>query len=250
MKLFFSTLLFVLLTSAAFAQYETVTKTKRPSIPGTFLVDLGINRALNAGSTWKQGLWGSRTVNVYYQYPIRFGRTKFSFNPGIGLSMERWKFTNGAMLMDTVELVSFPNGAAAANQVEQYNLLSPERVYGSLARKSMFITNYLEMPIEFRFDTKPEDIARSFNVAIGGRVGLRMNSFTKVKYKDGGENIKVKDKQSFGLNDFRYGVYTRVGIGGFSWFAFYNLSEMFEKGKGPQGLDINTLTVGISINGF
>jgi hypothetical protein len=73
--------------------------------------------ALNAeDSTWNQGLWGSRTVNVYYQYPIRFGRTKFSFNPGIGLSMERWKFTNGAMLIDTVELVSFPNGAAAANQ--------------------------------------------------------------------------------------------------------------------------------------
>ncbi|MCW5911510.1 MAG: outer membrane beta-barrel protein [Cyclobacteriaceae bacterium] len=250
MKSFLNTLFFVLLASAAFAQYETVTKAKRPSIPGTFLVDLGVNRALNAGDTWKQGLWGSRTVNVYYQYPVRFGRSKFSFNPGVGLSMERWKFTNGAMLIDTVELVSFPNGAPAGTQVEQYNLLSPARVYGQLANKSMLVTNYLEMPLEFRFDTKPEDIARSFNVAIGGRVGLRLNSFSKVKYKDDGETVKIKEKRSFGLNDFRYGVYTRVGIGGFSWFAFYNLSEMFEKGKGPQGLGINTLTLGISVNGF
>ena len=108
----------------------------------------------------------------------------------------------------------------------------------------------LEIPIEFRFDTKPEDIARSFNVAIGGRFGLRLNSFTKVKYKDDGETIKVKDKRGLGLNDFRYGVYTRVGIGGFSFFGFYNLSEMFESGKGPHGRDINSLTVGISINGF
>jgi len=250
MKSFLNTLLFVLLATAAFAQYETVTKTKRPSIPGTFLVDLGVNRALNAGSTWKQGLWGSRTVNVYYQYPIRFGRSKFSFNPGVGLSMERWKFTDGAMLIDTTELVSFPNGAAAAEQVEQYNLLRASRVYPELAKKSMFVTNYLEIPLEFRFDTKPEDIARSLNIAIGGRFGMRLNSFTKVKYKDGGETVKVKDKQSFGLNDFRYGVYTRFGVGGFSWFAFYNLSEMFEKGKGPLGSDINTMTFGISINGF
>ncbi|MBX2898050.1 MAG: outer membrane beta-barrel protein [Cyclobacteriaceae bacterium] len=250
MKSIFTTLLFILLATAAFAQYETVTKTKRPSIPGTFLVDLGVNRALNAGPTWKQGLWGSRTLNVYYQYPVRFGRSKFSFNPGVGLSMERWKFTNGAMLIDTVELVSFPTGAPQTDQVEQYDLLSPNRVYGHLASKSMFITNYLEMPLEFRFDTKPEDIARSFNVALGGRIGYRLNSFTKVKYKDDGEVVKVKDKRSFGLNDFRYGIYARIGVGGFSWFAFYNLSEMFEKGKGPQARDINSLTLGISVNGF
>lgn len=244
MKSTLTTILFVLFASAAFAQYETVTKTKRPSIPGTFMVDLGINRALNAvDSTWKQGLWGSRTVNFYYQYPIRFGRSKFSFNPGVGLSMERWKFTNGAMLIDTL-------GTTGNNLIEQYNLLSPTRVYGQLAKKSMLVTNYLEVPLEFRFDTKPEDIARSFNVAIGARFGMRLNSFTKVKYKEDGETVKVKDKRSLGLNDFRYGVYTRVGIGGFSWFAFYNLSEMFETGKGPHGRDINSLTVGISINGF
>jgi hypothetical protein len=246
MKSILTTLLLLLLCTAAFAQYETVTKTKRPSIPGTFMVDLGVNRALNTvDSTWNQGLWGSRTVNLYYQYPIRFGRSKFSFNAGIGLSMERWKFTDGATLIDTL-------GTTGNNSIEQYNMLTPRRLFGndiSLVKSSL-VTNYLEVPLEFRFDTKPEDIARSFNVAIGGRVGVRLNSFTKVKYKEDGETIKVKDKRGLGLNDFRYGVYTRVGIGGFSWFAFYNLSEMFQAGKGPHGREINSLTVGISINGF
>jgi len=179
--------------------------------------------------------------------------SKFSFNPGIGLSMERWKFTNGAMLIDTLGTTGnnqITLGTTGNNQIEQYNLLSPTRVYGQLAKKSMLVTNYLEVPLEFRFDTKPEDIARSFNVAIGARFGYRLNSFTKVKYKEDGETIKVKDKRGLGLNDFRYGIYTRVGIGGFSWFAFYNLSEMFDTGKGPHGRDINSLTVGISINGF
>jgi hypothetical protein len=121
MKNYAIALLFAVITGFAFGQDEPQKKIKKPTIPGTFMIDLGINRAINPDSTFKQGFWGSRTVNVYYQYQIRFGRSKFSFNPGIGLSLERWKFVNGATLIDTVELVSFPNGAPSATQVEQYN---------------------------------------------------------------------------------------------------------------------------------
>lgn len=114
----------------------------------------------------------------------------------------------------------------------------------------MLVTNYLEVPLEFRYDTRPNDIARSFSWAIGGRIGVLASSLMKVKYKEEGEMIKLKDKKSYGLNPIRYGVYTRIGIGGFNWFAFYNLSEMFEKDKGPEATMMNTMTVGISINGF
>jgi len=242
--------LFLLLTGIAYSQDVVEQKKPKPNLPGTFLIDLGVNRGIGRPATFKQGFWGSRTVNIYYQYPIRFGRSKFSFNPGIGVSLERWKFTDGAMLLDTVELVSYPNGAPAVNQIEQYNLLSPLRVYPQLAEKSMFITNYIEMPIEFRFDTSPEDINRSFNIAIGGRVGYLFDAFTKVKFHDRGEVVKVKHKLNNGVNQFRYGIYSRIGLGGFSLFCFYNLSDMFEKGKGPLGTTMNTLTAGISINGF
>jgi hypothetical protein len=242
--------LFTLLTGLTFAQDNKEQKKPKPNVPGTFLIDLGVNRGLKAPTTFNQGFWGSRTINMYYQYPIRFGRTKFSFNPGIGLSLERWKFVDGATLLDTVELVRFPNGAASPTQVEQYNLVSPIRAYPQLANKSSLVANYLEMPIEFRFDTNPEDLNRSFNVALGGRVGVLVDAFTKIRYKDLGETVKVKNKFNHGLNPLRYGVYARVGIGGFSWFAFYNLSEMFEKDKGPKGTTMNTATFGISINGF
>jgi len=250
MKKIFGSILFVLLTICAFAQDEPVKKTHKPTIPGTFMVDLGVNQAIGKPDTWKQGTWGSRTMNLYYQYSMRFGRSKFSFNPGIGVSMERWKFKNGATLIDTVELVSFPNGAASPNQVEQYNLLSPTRTIGQLAKKSQLIANYIEVPIEFRFDTSPEDIARSFNVAIGGRVGYLFDAKTKLKFKTDGEIEKYKVKQEHGLEKFRYGIYTRIGVGGFNWFAFYNLTDVFQKGKGPLGKDFNSLTFGISINGF
>lgn len=250
MKKILGSILFLVLTLNAFAQDEPVKKTPKPSIPGTFMVDLGLNQPIGKPSTWKQGTWGSRTVNLYYQYSMRFGRSKFSFNPGIGVSMERWKFKDGATLIDTVELVSFPNGAVSPDQVEQYNLLSPLRVYPQFAKKSQLIANYVEVPLEFRFDTSPEDISRSFNVAFGGRVGYLFDAKTKVKYKEDGEMVKVKVKQDHGLENFRYGIYTRIGIGGFNWFAFYNLTDLFQKGKGPLGKDFNSMTFGISINGF
>ena len=60
----------------------------------------------------------------------------------------------------------------------------------------------------------------------------------------------MKDKQNFGLNFLRYGVYTRIGIGAFNIFGFYNLSTLFDPDKGPENTKMNTFTVGISINGF
>jgi len=242
------TFLFILLTGIAFGQ-KTADQ-KKPNLPGMFLIDLGVNEALGQPKTWDQGFWGSRTVNIYYHHPFRIGRSKFSFNPGIGVSLERWKFVNGATLIDTVELVSFPNGAPAANQVEQYNVLSPTRIYPEQADKSMFITNYFEIPIEFRFDSSPEDINRSFNVAIGGRVGYLFDAFTKVKYDDRGEVVKVKNKLNNGVNQLRYGIYSRIGLGPVSVFCFYNLNDMFERNKGPLGTTMNTITTGISLNGF
>ncbi|MDZ7649864.1 MAG: hypothetical protein U5K54_23500 [Cytophagales bacterium] len=43
MKKIVSLVLFVLASTFAFSQYETIKKTARPSIPGTFMVDLGVN---------------------------------------------------------------------------------------------------------------------------------------------------------------------------------------------------------------
>src|SRR5688572_27628137 len=70
----------------------------RPDIPGTFMLELGINSPLDAPDRFDAGLWGSRTLNVYYTYELRIMNSKFSVVPGIGLSLERYKFKNGATL--------------------------------------------------------------------------------------------------------------------------------------------------------
>jgi hypothetical protein len=222
-----------------FAQETEAKKTTRPDIPGNFLVELGLN--LKNGvvpPNFQKGFWGSRTINFYYQYPIRIRKSNFSFVPGIGLSLERWKFTNNYTLPNRPEADgSFP-------------LVLASTIYPGTIKRSQLVNNYLEMPVEFRYDSKPEDMARSLSVVVGGRVGVLYDSFTKVDYTVDGDNKSMKDKQWHGLNQIRYGLYGRFGISGFSVFMYYNLSPMFQTNKGPDYSDMNSVTMGISINGF
>jgi hypothetical protein len=247
----------VLIASSTLAQTPTTTR-KRPNIPGSILLDFGLNGGLHKPDLWKQGLLGTHTINIYYQYPIRFGRSHFSFNPGAGFSFERFRWKNNIYLVNPVE--SNPNA-----QIEKYEFGAAKYQYPN-PKKPILGTNYFEIPIEFRFDSKPEDISRSFNVAIGARGGWMYSSFMKIKYKDDGQNKKIKDNQNFGLTQLRYGVYTRIGVGSFNFFVFYNMTPLFQKDKGPfnqgkiqepniiqggtTGTAMNTFTAGISLNGF
>lgn len=249
----------ILALIATTIQAQTTGKIKRrPNIPGSIIVDFGLNGTQGAPDLWRQTLIGSRTVNIYYQYPLRFGRSNFSFNPGIGLSMERFKWKNNVVLVNPTE--------ATSAQVEKYEFANAERIYGD-PRKLMLVNNYLEIPLEIRFDSKPEDISRSFNVAIGARGGWMYDSFQKIKYKQDGQTKKLKDKQDYGLTQLRYGIYTRIGMGGFNFFVFYNMTPLFQKNKGPwnqgsiseggvingkntEGTNMSTFTAGISLNAF
>lgn len=229
-------LLLVTASLTTFAQ-EKVKKVARPDIPGSFLVDIGINRGISSAENFKQAFWGSRTLNLYYQYPLRFGRSKFSFNPGVGVSLERFKLKNKFSLNPIKDTEG------------TYSLYNADTVFSGV-KKSMIVANYFEIPLELRFDSKPEDVATSFNFAIGARAGILFDGLTKVAYKEDGEKKVLKNKQNHGLNPIRYGVYTRIGVGGFNLFFMYNLSPLFEKDKGPDKTTMNTFTTGISINGF
>lgn len=220
---------------------EQKPKTKRPDIPGTFVLEFGLNRDLDGPENFSLYLWGSRTVNVYYQYDIRILKSRFSFVPGIGLSLERFKFKKFRTL-----------GYNTAGDVQLFDYTTTSPFPG--LRKSSLITNYVDVPLELKYSSKPEDPARSFKASIGARVGYMYDSFTKVKYKTDGETKFLKDKQDFNLNKFRYGVSAKIGAGNFAVFGYYNLTNLFEDGKGPYKnnvvQDFPTYTVGISLSSF
>lgn len=229
------------ITFPALSQTETKKMSRRPDIPGTFVFELGFNRDLSGPSDFSLGLFGSRSANLYYQYDFRILKSKFSFVPGIGLSLERFKFKNNYTLEYSADAQSVLMIAPADAEVPGI-------------KKSQLITNYIDVPLEIKYSFNPDDPARSFKISVGGRVGFMYDSFTKLKYKENGEAKKLKNKEDLNLNKLRYGLTARIGIGNFSLFGYYNLSPLFEDGKGLSENsvknDFNTLTIGISLASF
>jgi hypothetical protein len=229
------------------AQDQTTQKvSRRPDIPGNFVLEYGFNRDLSGPDTLGLGFLGSRSVNVYYQYSFRILKSKFSFVPGIGLSLERFKIKDDLLV------------AYDPNDQSSILLNSPVNAVPGI-KKSMLITNYIDVPLEIQYSTNPDDPARSFKISVGGRIGFMFDSFNKIKYKENGESKKLKNKQDFNLNKLRYGLSARIGVGNFSLFGYYNLSPLFKEGKGLSDRidktttvknDFSTLTVGISLASF
>lgn len=228
-------LLLVTLGSAAVAQDTDATQKKgRPNIPGTFQVDVGFNMPSEKAG-FNTNFFGSSTINLYYFYDKRLGNSKFSVHTGVGLGLERYKFSNDRTLvydagMDSVSMgfSTFPN-----------------------IKKSKLITNYVDVPLELRFSTRPDDPNRSFKVSLGFKFGVLYDSFTKLKYSEDGEKKKIKDKQNFNIYPIRFGPYLRIGAGNISVYGYYSLSPVFRPGIGPsKGEDINNITVGLSLAAF
>jgi len=236
-------LFLVSLSVSTFAQTtETKSRVGRPDLPGTFTLEFGFNRALDAPERFDLGLFGSRSLNLYYQYELRILKSRISFVPGIGLSLERFKFRNG-------DILTFP-----ADNRDSVILVPIADHQIRTLKKSQLITNYIDVPLEFRYTSNPDDPARSLKISIGGRVGYLYDAMTKIKFKDDGELKQIKDKQTFNLNRLRYGVSAKVGFGNFALFGYYNLSPLFKEGEGfhnmGRPIDFNTFTVGISLASF
>jgi hypothetical protein len=220
-------------------QPETKKKSWKPDIPGTIMVEFGWNfKNGTVPSDFQKSWWGSRTLNVYYHYQLRLFKSRFSFNPGLGLSLERFKFTNNY----TLPFEPDPDGT--------YPLVPATDIYPGTIQRSFIVNNYIEAPLEIRYDSKPDDIARSFNVSLGWRFGILYDAFTKVDYTHNNEDKTMKDKQWHGMNRWRQAVYLRVGYGAFGTALYYNYTPLFEAGKGPEMTQMNTVTVTLFVNAF
>ncbi|MCU0356699.1 MAG: PorT family protein [Cyclobacteriaceae bacterium] len=227
-----------IITSLSQSDANTPVKPRkgRPNIPGTIMVDFGLNFPFNTPPDFTTGVWGSRTVNLYYFVDKRIGNSKFSVHPGAGFGLERYKFTNNYTL-----------AFGTVPETQDRVFMVPTTLDVS---KSMLISNYFDALMDFRFTVNPSDPNRSFKVSLGIKGGYLFDSGTKLRYREDGETKRLKDKQNWNLSPFRYAATFRIGIGNFSLFATYNINPVFEKGLGPGQADFNNFTTGISLAAF
>lgn len=217
-------------------------KAQRPDLPGSLVIDIGLNSWKSAPDRIDLKTFQSKTVNIIYYYDLPIGDKGFTFTPGFGLGLEKYSFGNDTTLVSSVN----------NNQVRTVSAVSLSSVYPQATSfdKSKLGLNYLDIPLEFRYYTSRNNMNRGFRVALGAKVGVLYSSFTKTKFEDAATDRRmVKDRQDLGFARFRYGIQSRIGFGGFSFFGYYELSDKFDNPP-TGGANTQTLTIGISLTGF
>ncbi len=203
----------------------------------TLIFDLGLNALTNRGSGAPElRTLGSRYVNIGLDAAVRLGGRRspayvvfgpeFAFNNYMLEGNNKWINQNGR-----TSVVLETNG-------RQY-------------QKTKLATSTFTVPLMFQlnFHQKDAHTGRShagFRVGAGGFVGYRLGSWTKLKYFEEGNTHKDKDYGSYNLTDWQYGLQGVIGYHSLTFFAKYNLNELFRDGQGPQA---QTLSFGVRFFG-
>jgi len=204
----------------------------RPDLPGTLQIDFGYSFISKNPLDFQ--VMGSRSLNLYYMWDFRLGKSKFFFRPGVGVGLDRYKIKNGMTIYNNADTTYFNVPAT-----------------GISMKKSVLVTNFVDVPMEFRYMTNPDDPGRSLVVTIGGRVGYLFNNHSKEKYVQNDNNQSLKESKDFFVTPLRYSIHTRIGVGNFNFFGYYNLNPLFEGSKViSSDVTNNAITVGISFAGF
>ena len=200
-----------------------------------FSVDLGLNALTNKGSGAPQlRTMGSRYISLNLDANVRLGGTH---SPAYLVFGPEFAFNN-YMLEDNNKWIN-------QNGVTSVVLETNGRQY----QKTKLATSTFTVPLMFQLNLREKSggsgrSRQGFTVGAGGFVGYRLGSWTKLKYFEEGNTYKDKNHGSYNLTDWQYGLQGVIGYHGLTFFAKYNLNELFREGQGPQA---QTLSFGVRI---
>lgn len=218
-------LLFAALTliSTAFAQKKAgETTIKRFSFGADIFADIWMNQPKGVDvRTINQGM------NVFgmYNYPFKpEGRFSFAFGIGGGFHNMYSNSVIKDIKADSIEFVVIPDSVSY--------------------KKSKISMTYIDIPFEFRYKSPTK-----FRVAVGFKIGYLLDGKTKYKGNNiHGDQYIEKQKQINFVEKFRFGPHIRVGYHWFSIYAYYQVTSIFQRNKGPNNL--YPISVGITLLPF
>ncbi len=242
MRKFISSLLAFLVTVGALAQTDTTVKMKAPKASyqaranDHFMFQVGYTNWNNKpDSIHTTGL--PRTFNFYIMLDFPFKTNPhLSVAIGPGVSSDNMFFNKTYIgLKDHTTTIRFQD-LSDTSHFKKYKLN----------------TTFLEVPVELRFRSNPDNDAKSVKFALGAKVAYLINAHTKGKTfldKSGKTLFTYIDKQSSTafFNTTRLSGEARFGYGHFSLFATYAITALFKDGFGPQ---VHPVTFGLSVSGL
>ncbi|WP_217604767.1 porin family protein [Chitinophaga sp. GbtcB8] len=172
----------------------------------------------------------NRGFNIAFMYDFPINKTNLSLAAGLGIGTSGVFLKNHVLNMDdaTTDVAKF----STDNTFKKYKVA----------------TTYLEIPLELRYRSVPDNANKGFKVALGVKIGNLMNAHTKERNSIGGtrNTEKIANKRFF--NSWRYAATARIGLGNLALFGSYNLNPLFK--DNGSNLDIRPYSIGIAISGL
>jgi hypothetical protein len=208
----------------------------------SFNFDLGTNNYLSDGKFPDQdnALYTVKPWGSWYVAANSVQRTrivnKFFVEWGLGVSWYNFKFQNEQtqitkddnsvlFMLDTRD-ADFKKSKLTATYVNAS--IVPMIDFGSNRRKPSV------------FDGHNSD---SFRIGVGPYVGYRIDSYSKQKFEENGDERKPRDHDNFYLNNLRYGMRVQLGFDDVDLFFNYDMNELFIENKGPK---LNAFSFGVT----
>jgi hypothetical protein len=217
------------LMSALFTLAKAQSPTKMVMHSHDFLmVQLSYDKWIGAtDSIHTGGLSRGANVALMYDFPLQKG-SHLSVAPGLGISASS---------------IFFKNQTVGINQAGSTINFRRDSSY----KHYKLATAFVEIPVELRYRSIPDNANKGFKAGIGLKFGALLNAHTKgKKILYGAKEVdKVSSKRYF--QSWRVVATARIGWGNFAVFTNYTLTSLLKPGAGPT---INPVQFGLCVSGL
>ncbi len=220
LKLLFSVLLVLLVIGSSFSQVISESAKRKITVGADFFTDIWQGKPLDMNlRTINQGF------NIFAMYNLQLAESNSSFSAGLSVdnnnmySNTRIENVNG----DTIKFIPITD----------------------IYQRSKINLTYISVPLEFKIRLKSD-----IKFGVGFKIKYLMSSKDKYVGDQPGElkgKTNIKRKTLAQTEDWAYGFTLRFGYKSFNLFGYYQLSNIFKKGKGPQ---MYPISVGLTITPF
>ena len=236
-KIFGFILISIFVFEGAFAQ-NTSTETEKPVVEAQakkrdrLIFTIGFDNLFHKMTNGFATKWHSRGIGFYYMHDIPIKNSKkVSFAPGLGIQYSNY-YHNSSIYEDSLGT----NFTPIDNFKDDDNY-----------KRHKLSTTHLEVPLELRFfSEKVQKNGNQLKAAVGFKTGVKLSAFAKeVRRSPDGYFKRYKEKGFHDVNIVRAGPTFRIGYGAFNVFAFYSVTHLFKKDRGPE---MTPFSIGISFN--
>ena len=188
---------------------------------------LGVNGLLTPAASVKMekpygylDLNYSRSINLQlnvYQHNFHLYKNYVNLVTGVGVEWRRYMLDHKTNLDPDS---SFTWGVIDSSNVYKYS-------------KNVFRSTLLQVPLLLDFNTSARP-GKSFHVSVGVIGQFLVGGRTKQELQSNGYEFTKVYKDTYNMNPLSLKAHASIGYSDFTAFAEYNITQLFDKGEGPQ----------------